>query len=79
MRKEWPTPTGTAGPFPALVQTADVLFAWAYMAPFAASLPFFLNPPLWIAALSRPPGAAPAGEKAPAASPLSLVSDRRAR
>jgi hypothetical protein len=46
MPKYWPTPTNPADPAPAVTQTMDALFAWAYVASFAAWLPF------WAAALT---------------------------
>jgi hypothetical protein len=90
----WPTPSDATNPLSTLSQTADVLFAWTYITPFALCLPFLLNPPFWIAALSMvpvgdrpqenagreaPPHHAPEpGEKRRAAVSLSLVPVRRA-
>jgi len=36
-----------------LAQTAQVFTAWAYMTPFLLAAPFFVVPPLWIAALAK--------------------------
>jgi hypothetical protein len=52
MPRQWPTAANTNASSP-LAQTAEVVFAWAYMAPFLAALPFFLAPPVWVAILSQ--------------------------
>jgi len=89
----WPTPISAGHPAGPLCQTFDVLFAWACMAPFAACLPFFLNPPFWYCALSSLPAAelppatpvpvpvptAPPTKTRGTVVPLSLVPAGRAR
>jgi hypothetical protein len=70
-----PGPSGTADPLSIFGQTADVLFAWAYIAPFTLCLPYLLNPPFWVSALSMGRAAEPPRESA---APLSPVPLRRA-
>jgi hypothetical protein len=70
MPRHWPGPSGTADPLSIFGQTADVLFAWAYIAPFTLFVPFLLNPPFWVAALSTAPFADRPPENAPPPAPL---------